>query len=161
MSRSGRGYGRTSRRTCSCRAWITPSRSPRMQRTCVRGVSTDSPRCQDPERGIHGAWPHAEEKCGAVAGTDLRIEMARQRRGLMKHTQGSNREINRQKNSLNVQHRAKTLESKCPLPSSLVIISDLDFRSAHIVCFACLRHTAYSEIRCARTINLLGAGPTK
>jgi len=45
---------------------------------------------------------------------------------LMNHTQGSNREINRQKNSLDAQHRAKALESKCSAPSSLVGIYGME-----------------------------------
>jgi hypothetical protein len=53
--------------------------------------------------------------------------MERQCHSLMNHTQGSNREINWQKNFLDIQHHAKALESKCPAPSSLVGISDLDF----------------------------------
>jgi hypothetical protein len=49
--------------------------------------------------GTPAAWLCAVMTCKYH---DLRIEMARQCRSLMKHAQGSNREINRQKNFLNI-----------------------------------------------------------
>jgi hypothetical protein len=40
---------------------------------------------------------------------DLGLEVARQYSSLINHIQGSDREVNRQENSLNIQHRAKSL----------------------------------------------------
>ena len=52
-------------------------------------------------------------RCHDVQHHDLRMEMAGQCRCLMNHTQRGVREINRQKNLLNTQHRAPAGESKC------------------------------------------------
>ena len=90
----------------------------------------------------------------------LRIEMARKRGSLLEYSYGGNGGINRQKNSLKIQGHTKALEPKCPSPSSLVVISNLDFQLANIVCFLCPGHPLLGNPVCADDKSL-GRGADK